>query len=74
MPTTRLEKASLVIRKGGKTMLDKRRLFILIAALVGAIAIAFAVQAWLTRGPSDIAASPIVAADQVVAYRRGGDV
>ncbi|MEN6479987.1 MAG: LysM peptidoglycan-binding domain-containing protein [Anaerolineales bacterium] len=55
-------------------MLDKRRLFILIAALVGAIAIAFAVQAWLTRGPSDIAASPIVAADQVVAYRRGGDV
>jgi len=55
-------------------MLDKRRLFILIAVLVGSIAVAFALQAWLVSGPGDVAASPLVKAQQLLAYRQGGDV
>jgi LysM repeat protein len=55
-------------------MLDKRRLLILVAALIGSVALAIALQAWLVSGPGELAASPIVSAEQVTAYRQGGDV
>ncbi len=55
-------------------MLDKRRLFILIAVLVGSVAVAFALQAWLVSGPGELAASPMVEAQHLLAYRQGGDV